>query len=202
MYRGSWSQFDGTALTIYICSLTFYYMQVTRLPSKFASRRAQDLELHRQVSLNEAKKFVIRYISHEIRTPIMIAECNMAMILEDLSESRSEDFSIRLQEGITACRTALNIVGDMLTSETMEAGKYVLHREFCPLVSLTKSIVKRLEVLGLEKNINFVMRSELPANEKVYYAYFDVPKIEQVFRNLISNSLKVVTKICIYQALL
>ena len=83
----------------------------------------------------------------------------------------------------------------MLTSETMEAGKYVLHREFCPLVPLTKSIVRRLEVLGLEKKISFVMRSELPANEKVCFVYFDVPKIEQVFRNLISNSLKVGHKI-------
>ena len=129
LYRGTWSQFDETALMIFICGLSFYYMQVSRLPFKFAIRRAQDLELDRQVSLNEAKKFVIRYISHEvlkirnnshtiiynstlcsheIRTPIMIAECNMAMTMDDLAEGRRpEDTLVRLQEGMVACRTAL-----------------------------------------------------------------------------------------------
>ena len=30
LYRGTWSQFDETALMIFICGLSFYYMQVSR----------------------------------------------------------------------------------------------------------------------------------------------------------------------------
>jgi signal transduction histidine kinase len=69
----------------------------------------------------------------------------------------------------------------------MEAGKYRLFREFVPVVSTVNSMVNSLKIVGRTKNIKFKVVNSLNDRDSRLYFYFDMPKIEQAFRNLSVN---------------
>jgi hypothetical protein len=94
-----------------------------------------------------------------------------------------------LEDGLHACEGTVTILNDMLSFEAMEAGKYKLYREFVPAVPTVKSIVSKLKSVGKDKNIRFTVENQLEDSAESYF-YFDAPKIEQVFRNLATNSIK------------
>lgn len=83
------------------------------------------------------------------------------------------------------------ILNDMLSYESMEAGKYILYQEFILFLPCVRHIVSKLQLMGKEKSIEITVENELSANDSNFiYIFIDERKIEQVFRNLIGNSIK------------
>jgi signal transduction histidine kinase len=122
----------------------------------------------------------------------MIASASFQHAVEDLKRlDVPEDIIDSLVDGENACKASLVVLNDMLTYETINAGKYKLYPELILLVPLLSGEMKRNKILGRDKNIKFVFESTIAEDlDKKLFAYIDVPKIEQVFRNLISNSIK------------
>jgi hypothetical protein len=134
-------------------------------------------------------------LSHEIRTPISITKSSITYALDSLKKSKqqqavSNEIIEFLEDGLHACEGTVTILNDMLSYESMEAGKYKLYQEFVPVVATVKSLVNNIKSAGVDKRIKFEMENQLQESESELFCYFDVPKIEQVFRNLATNSVK------------
>lgn len=201
-FQFTWTKFDLYGVNIFNFTMLLFTALVYSLPSKIASIRQFEIKTKIQKERHEfdearisAKQHTIRYLSHEIRTPITIAKCCISFALENMKERR--EGSLRdgaiidlLEDGLHACDGTVTVLNDMLSYEAMEAGKYQLFPEFTPAISTVKTILANIKSIGSEKNIKFIIENKLGDSTNNCFFYFDLPKMEQVFRNLASNSIK------------
>jgi hypothetical protein len=191
------------SVTLTLASGLLFIIFAFCLPFKLAKIQQLELESRIQRESHQAdlakiaiKQQLIRYISHEIRTPIGIVNSSVSLAIDSLRNCDYDKWmSVRgevlelLEDGLHACEGTVTVLNDMLSFEAMEAGKYKLYREFVPAVPTVKSIVSKLKSIGKAKNITFTVENQLEESAESYF-YFDAPKIEQVFRNLATNSIK------------
>jgi signal transduction histidine kinase len=73
----------------------------------------------------------VRYISHELRTPLNAAFLGLKLISDDLSTSVDDsdsDYRDTLLCIKSACRTAVEILNDLLCFDKLESGMLVVHK--------------------------------------------------------------------------
>ena len=82
----------------------------------------------KQQALHEAEKKFIRYISHEMRTPLNTAFLGLNLIIEQLEEGSLGPFEAlkSVKEVKTAASVALTILNDMLMLDKVKDGLLVL----------------------------------------------------------------------------
>jgi signal transduction histidine kinase len=90
-----------------------------------------------------------------------------------------------------ACDATVAILNDMLSYEAMEAGKYTIFPELLPAVSTISTIINNIKSIGKDKGIDIKLEVKLTQEESSsVHLCIDSVKIEQVFRNLATNSVK------------
>jgi signal transduction histidine kinase len=160
-----------------------------------ADRVRQQEERHDADVVNvAAKQHTIRYISHEIRTPIGICNTSISLVLDELkqrNETRDADIVDLLEDSLHGCKSAMTILSDMLTHEAIEAGKYTITPLTLPAVETVESIVKNIKSVGNAKNVRLVLDNLLNEEDCASLVIqVDQPKLEQAFLNIASNSVK------------
>jgi len=191
-YNSEWAAvflFANVVFTWLTCVLPNY---ISHFRYSIEVSVCQELQQQERTAAAQAlihqKEETIRYISHEMRTPIMISSTAIKHAIDDLSTLQiSPSVLDILSDGERACHAALVILNDMLTYETLNAGKYILHREYICIFPFLEYVVRQNKILCDEKNVSLQLSTEL---DHPAYAYVDASKLEQVFRNLISNSVK------------
>ena len=100
-----------------------------------AELRVRKVEmLYALFALVDAKKSYVRYISHEMRTPLNAATLGLNMLLTQLKKNKhptSTDTELceSLGDIQLACSTAVDILNDLLSFEKLESGILVLNRQ-------------------------------------------------------------------------
>jgi PAS domain S-box-containing protein len=124
-------------------------------------------------------------MSHEIRTPLT-AILGFAGLLSE--RDRLDDIGRdHLNRVVTASRSLLSIVNDILDFTRLEAGRVELNARVVPLVETAHEILlmfaPQAEAKGL--TLDFIADGEIPA-----YVTLDPDRLRQILFNLIGNAIK------------
>ena len=167
-------------------------------------------------SLLRLKREFVRYISHEIRSPLNVCHAGMEILKAELEIAGVSDSMKDLLEDIfAASNTAIEILNDMLQYEHIDSGSFKLEMTVTPLL---KVFSRRLEVYKLmaeKKHISlkiedFVHATDyyFPCQENSLCAvqrlddddsdgsglhcvlFIDKFRVDQILRNLVSNAIK------------
>ena len=158
------------------------------------------------LALLASKASYVRYISHELRTPMNTACMGLGMLLSEMERRHSANGSTAAEtdryETVSdinvACMAAVDTLNELLSFEKMESGVEVLHKEDVPALNFVQACLRMFAVHGQSKQIDLVYLYEVPSDDPTCHALRDCDKIhldkfkcEQVIRNLVSNALKV-----------
>lgn len=136
---------------------------------------------------SRSKSVFLANMSHELRTPLT-AIIGYSELLQEISEEEVDGQVIRpyLEKVETAAHHLLNMISDILDMSKIEAGKIVLHQEWCDIASLIESVVYTAQSL-MTKNENTLIVTCSPGIGAIYV---DATRLRQVLLNLLSNAAK------------
>ncbi len=123
--------------------------------------------------------------SHELRTPLTSIKGYIETLKSDLDQGHTGEARQFVDIISKNVNRLIELVNDLLSLSSLDASVQIHPEKFSPL-ELTHSVVEEFRLQALEKNI----RIDLLGTVDHFYA--DVGKVEQVLRNLISNSIKYV----------
>jgi signal transduction histidine kinase len=123
----------------------------------------------------------------------------LKLLTDDIHNSedpKDADRNDILSDANSACRTALDILNDLLCFDKLENGVLVLHRQEEPVLSFIFDCVAMFSSQARECGVNLsIINPDLQhyvdsALKSTDMVFMDKFKMDQVLRNLISNALK------------
>jgi len=146
----------------------------------------------------EFKRMFVRYISHEVRTPLNTATMGVQVLTEDLMGAMADNETIQTIVDVkTSMDIAVNVLNELLTFDKLESGTLLLERTELNAMELIEKTVKPFQVQAKRAKVSL---SIIPNDEiillitKTAKIYADDNKVAQVLRNLVSNGLKFTPK--------
>lgn len=150
----------------------------------------------------DSKKSYVRYISHELRTPIAVALMGVNIAKLDLQKAynipNDAPVTQTLMDVEVACSSAVDILNDMLSFDKLESGALVLHKKNIKVVTFITECVKLFSIQCRQKNIELKIQYDVDkklerrgASPIVAEDEFegDQSKLEQIIRNLVANAI-------------
>ncbi len=139
------------------------------------------------VSADKAKEEFMSMVSHELKTPLVPARGYVELLLRqkktgDLSEKQKKYADI-VYRNILKLEVLVN---DVLDGYKIEMGKFKIQKSLVNIRDLMSSVVSDLPSLIGDKQITFKVNSKLREETTIMC---DQRRIEQVFANLIKNSI-------------
>jgi signal transduction histidine kinase len=165
---------------------TFSVIPLTILPGRLSKQHSFLVE-----NLLAQKQSYVRFVSHEIRSPLSVVVAGLEMLTQKLTAKVLEDESLRENLELTqdiseASETAINIVNDLLEYESLDAGMLKIETERMSPQKLIRT--KTLAMIAKRNNQNLVV---IPADcLPNHFVSADVYRIDQVVRNLVTNACK------------
>ena len=91
-----------------------------------------------------AKRNIIRFLSHEMRTPLYAVNMGLMVIKKELADPNNNNIHDDIRNEVlnvvdeidSACNTSLDILNDLLTYEKIDAGILILEKEIIDLFSI------------------------------------------------------------------
>ena len=128
-------------------------------------------------------------VSHELKTPLVPILGYIQMLQkEDMFGKLNEKQREAVSEIYVSTVKLEKLVGDILTTQKLDLGKLIFNEENINVSELLHGIIKEFKPLADEKQINIAMK----LNENVHI-FSDKDRINQVFSNLIKNSMSFVS---------
>jgi PAS domain S-box-containing protein len=120
----------------------------------------------------------VAMVGHELRNPL-----TSILGFADLMLRRQSYDSMMIERIVAQTRQLDRLVGDLLDTYQLEAGRLELHRERCDLVEIMRSTIDELSGAS-----DHALQLELP--DAPLMGRWDPDRIRQVLRNLLSNAIK------------
>ena len=132
---------------------------------------------------NEAKTLFLNRMSHDIRTPMnaVVGYTELLSLTDDPEQSEKYINNIKISS-----RQLMNLINNVLEMSRIESGRLVLSEEATDVIQFIDEINVMLEATYNEKNIQVVRNVDI----KSRYNYLDKSKCNEIFLNIISNSIK------------
>lgn len=168
------------------------------------NRRARESEL-----VIQTRQQFVRFISHEIRTPINTIGLGMkffAKQIEDLLIDPSLDVLTRLRSMLElvhdveqSSEAAIVILNDLINYDKLKGGMLQLEVEEIDIIDHMMSTIRPFKVQAQQVNVEILVELRLQDDNETKRMHDllvlgDRVKIGQVMRNLISNALKFTPK--------
>lgn len=166
-------------------------------------------DINARKELLEAKRKFVRFVSHEVRTPLNSVTMGLTLMKDEMAASlnkgKKSDSKQELQgwltlsEDVTAnALSAVDVLNDFLNYDKVETGKLSLEHSIVPIFDLIDQTVSEFKFPAMKKKINMVVESSLSKDIKgkkldvsqERYVVGDKVRLTQVFRNLVSNAIK------------
>ncbi|HEV8192138.1 MAG TPA: ATP-binding protein, partial [Ktedonobacterales bacterium] len=142
-------------------------------------------------ALKEAERLKDEFIAiaaHELKTPMAALKGYANMLTRTPAGDEAaplEDWQVEALETIDQATTRLvELTDDLLDVARLQSGRLELRLEPYDLVALARRVTKRLQVMSNQHTLML----QSPADYVV--ALIDVPRMEQVVTNLVSNAIK------------
>ena len=137
------------------------------------------------VELQEKRKNLLMNISHDLRSPLFVIKGYMEVIMGGLVKDQNavEQYLKRMQVKIEYLS---KLIEDLFLIARLEDNKIDFHMEIFDLLSLIEQVSKDLKIKAENKNIKITCNS----TEEKLNVEGDRYRIQQVFENIIGNSIK------------
>ncbi|MEE2953925.1 MAG: ATP-binding protein [Bacteroidota bacterium] len=156
---------------------------VEKEAEEWANAKEEELKQMKQDE-NYRREF-IGNVSHELKTPIF----NIQGYVQTLLDGGLEDETINmkyLKRTNKSVDRMINIVDDLEVISRLETEQSELDIQSFNIIQLVEEVFDQLEMKASNMNINLKLENESSTD----FAKGDRDKIQQVFMNLISNSIK------------
>lgn len=133
---------------------------------------------------NRSKDFFLAFVSHELRSPLnAILGWSKILLTKEVDEKTAKNALETIER---SARAQAKLIDDLVDSARIASGK--LRLEFLPanLYDILQSVYHTQKPAADAKKINF----ELNADQEKVSIIADTVRLQQIFNNLISNSLK------------
>jgi len=180
-----WESCSTPVLSFGLFNWTFIAMIQSGIPARII----------RGIKAQQGLHEMLRYIAHEIRSPLNVLVGGISLLLSGLLR---QDFNrkslLKTAEDIQhASQEAVNITDDILNFEKFRGGAFVLEQQKMAAAAFFERITNQCKILAEDKNITlrFCVKDDsdkVDANE--LEVNIDPLKMEQVMRNLIVNAIK------------
>ena len=145
-------------------------------------KKARDLEL-----ASKYKSEFLANMSHELRTPLN-SILVLSQLMADNTSKNLTDKQVEFSRTIHSSGSELlSLINEILDLSKVEAGKIDVVVERFSLTSLAEQINRIIQPLTFKKGLNFSISIEKSLPE---YIYNDSQRVQQILRNLLSNSVK------------
>lgn len=124
-------------------------------------------------------------LAHELKTPVF----NVQGYIETLLDTDLEDAALNrkfLDRANLACERLIDLLKDLDQIAKIESGNMALELTRFDVVQLAKETVEMLEPQASDRQVALKLRN---TNEKAIFVEADVKRIQQVFVNLLMNSI-------------
>ena len=157
------------------------------------------------------KREFVRYVSHEIRSPLSVATAGLELLRSELVAHGVTQTILDLLDDISfANNTAIEILNDMLHYEHIDSGTFKLDLAVLPLLNIFAGRLEAYKFMASKKSITLriedhVQVSDYSASDEVDLEseisprnglantpvlYIDKFRVDQILRNLMSNAIK------------
>ncbi len=134
--------------------------------------------------LDELRKDFVANVSHEIRTPLTTIKAYAETLKSGIiTEKTMQEEFLSTIESETDRMTLL--ADDLLELSKLDNKKLILKFEDNDIVKIIKDVIKQDAIIASNKNQNVIFEDN---TEKIVYC--DKDRINQVFNNILTNSLK------------
>ena len=171
-----------------ICLLTRTDITETVKAEEEKQQRLQEA-LDKEKEAARIKSDFLSRMSHELRTPLNAISGYAELLRQNMEQGRG-----KLKENLdhlksiqTASKYLLAIIGDILDTQKIESGKFVLVRERVNAADFMNNVVGMIRPEAQRKNINFTY--DRLTNFSEYY-YVDGVRLQQVLLNILHNAIK------------
>lgn len=137
---------------------------------------------------NHLKDEFLATLSHELRTPLNIIVGHTELLKNPSNSKEDMDFSIDAIERASKAQTQL--VSDLLDVSAITTGKIQLKPQFISLSDLVLTLVENFKFSANSKGIS--LSPNIMDSPCMFYG--DETRLQQIFWNLISNSIKFTPK--------
>jgi len=181
MVTFSMRKFDINEILIFTYTNTIFNVLMGSTPGRI---RSYMFSLKKK-SETESKKNLLRFMCHEIRSPLFVA-CSGLQLL-DPNELSSNVSSI-LSDVNSELNAAVDLLNSLLEFEKYESAEINLRRDMVDHIFFTQ-ICNKCGILAKQRGMEYEVVDSTDRSNK-YYLLVDNYKIEQVIRNLITNAVK------------
>eukprot|EP00956_Cyclotella_meneghiniana_P015923 scaffold24778_cov67-Cyclotella_meneghiniana.AAC.3 len=160
-------------------------------------------EFHERRELLEAKRRFIRYVSHEVRTPINACLMGLNIVHH---EEKDPEMKNLLQEIQNSANSAVLVLNEVLQYDKIEQRTLTIEIALVDIWALVQKSFDEFKLSAQSKRLNFKLSydistfngdiecgselHDLPSNIRNLVVVGDAPKILQIIRNLLSNAVK------------
>ncbi len=170
-----------TALPAMVCAV---------IPGRIS--RVELSTVEKQVAL---KQGFIRYISHEMRTPLNVANIGIELLEEKLqtagvSDADTNDLTTHVKASVAI---SIEILNDILTYEKISSSLMVLEKTLQAPVTFVRNCCALFDRQAISQGIHLLLPrldSVVATQLEQKMLNVDASKMGQVLRNLLSNALK------------
>jgi two-component system phosphate regulon sensor histidine kinase PhoR len=124
-------------------------------------------------------------LAHELKTPVF----NVQGYIETLLDTDLDDKELNrkfLDRANSACERLIDLLKDLDQIAKIESGNMPLDLSRFDVVQLAKDTVDMLEPQALDRQVSLKLRN---SNEKPIFVEADMKRVQQVFVNLLMNSI-------------
>ena len=137
-------------------------------------------------AFDEQKNEFLSLVSHEIRTPMAVMGEGVALCLEGIAGELTDTQREILTDIQDNVQRSTRLIGDLLDLSKIESGKIVLRPGPVDLINIVQKLETGIGAQVAQKN--FTISIDCPDHPIKLFA--DGDKINQIFNNLISNSIR------------
>lgn len=157
--------------------------------AEIRARERLEQALKRAQEADNAKSQFLSRMSHELRTPLNAMMGYTQMMKENIESGsmNKEQLLQNLTYSQRASRYLLEIIGDILDIQSIEAGKIQLKKEALNAETYMKNITDMICQEAAEKNISFQYDKTTNMNEEYI---LDGVRFQQILLNVLHNAVK------------
>ena len=206
-----WSKFSERELCVFIYTFALFTIVISSVPARLAAAAA-DRERQSTIDL---KGSLIRYMSHEVRSPLNIIYSGLKFMLSDMKKLPPSEEKDSLGDTLAYIQQAsddlVTTMDDIVQLENMDAGTFIVDLKMTPCSDLN-AMMNQCGLVASAKGVLFNVNNEydsplvqpvslsdvevgplLENSTDDVWLFADSNKLRQVLRNLISNAVKFTT---------
>jgi len=147
-----------------------------------------EVKLNDAIQLSEQKDRLLRFVSHEFRSPINGALSFLGNLSNSISYALNTQF---LNPAINSCKLLLSLVNDILDVSMLKEKKFRIAIQPCNLRKIFQEVIDIMKMQASVQQIglNLTWDAEI---HKIFHT--DPVRVKQILLNLISNALKFTQK--------